>query len=133
MSLKLNLTGFEGLGATLDRISKSVAGQGLAAAVKEAAEIPRAAMARNAPRSDEAPHLADNIVVEEVYVSRDKAEVAVGPTAEYFYGEILERGNAEIEAQPWARPAVDETKGEALAQIGEALGDRIERAAKGGA
>lgn len=130
--MSLKLTGFRELQGALSRIPEAVSGENLREVVKEAAEIPRAAMARNAPRSDEAPHLADNIVIEEVAAGRDKAEVAIGPTQEYFYGEILERGNAEIEAQPWARPAWEETKGETLESLKEELGERIDRAAKGG-
>lgn len=130
--MKVKVTGGAALRDTLERIPVAVAGPNLREAVARAAEPVRAAMARNAPRSDEAPHLADNIMTEELVSTEDRAEVAVGPSGEFFYGGILERGNAEIEAQPWARPAFDQAGNEALTTLAEDLAQRIERAGAGG-
>lgn len=78
----------------------------LVSALTEGAEPIRAAMASGAPRSDEAPHIADNIGISRAR-TEDQAAVAIGPVKGFAYGVPLEVGTVDTAAQPFARPAYD--------------------------
>ena len=104
-------------------------------ALHEAAEPVRQAMASGATRGDEAPHIADNIVVSRVRKlggfklgdHEGHAAVAIGPKKGFAYGLPLEYGwihhpdGKSQPARPFARPAFESTKAQALHTIGRVL------------
>jgi hypothetical protein len=84
-------------------------------------------MASLVERSDEAPHLADHIVMgsaraEGVQMNEQASAVAIGPEkGDYYYGYFQEFGTAYQGAQPFARPAFDRGVDTALTTITRAL------------
>lgn len=103
-------------------------------ALKEGAEPMRAKAAELAPRSDEAPHMADHIVVSELsqrdrdaISAFDDVVVAVGPERKFFYGYFLEYGTAHQPAQPFMRPAFDTKAQTTLGMLASLLWQRIKR------
>lgn len=119
MKMSLRIEGGQDLAARLARLEQSVSRKIKVDALREAAEPIRATAAKLAPRSPDAPHLADNIVIgmktEKTLerLGRDSETVVeVGPRAgtsgdDFFYGLFQEFGTAFIPAQPFMRPAFD--------------------------
>jgi len=77
-------------------------------------------MASGAPRSDEAPHVADNIVISTAR-TEDQAAVAIGPARGFAYAVPLEVGTVDTPAQPFARPAYDGNIERAQGIVGAAI------------
>lgn len=90
-------------------------------ALRTGAEPMRRAMERKAPRSDVPPHMADTMTVSNARVEGGAAAVAVGPSKRGFYGSFVEFGTSRMSAEPFARPAFDETVPVSLAEVGRAL------------
>lgn len=109
-------------------------------ALTEAAEPMRADMQRNAPRSKDAPHVQENIIIAEatslegVRVSDTEAAIAIGPAkkrgrVDFFYSLFIEFGTIKMPARPFVRPAWDGGVSKALASIGELFWAAVRRAA----
>jgi HK97 gp10 family phage protein len=112
-----------GLNELSDRVSKRVQRQ----ALREGAEPMRQAMSAHAPHEPGTPDLRDMMVISNAK-GQDVNEVAiaVGPTRRGFYGLFQEFGTARHGAQPFARPAFDETAQEALDVIVDSLWDALQ-------
>ena len=59
--------------------------------------------------------LAGSIVAKRARIEEGRAVVDVGPDSDHFYGLFQEFGTGHHRAQPFLRPAVDETEHEAQA------------------
>lgn len=122
MEIHVKLEGGEKVARALaslgPRLSTRVMNQALAAG---GAPVKRR-MEQLAPRSNEAPHLAEHISISPVRSTALRGGgVAVGPTPGFFYGFFSEFGTVKEAAHPWARPAFDETQRQALAIIGREI------------
>ncbi len=120
---------FKALGESVSRREVLVDG------LTEAAEPMRARMAELAPRSPDAPHIAESIAVSEVRslegvrLAETEAAVAIGPEKGFFYGWFIEFGWVHHpQARPFVRTAYEALKGSALEAIGRSLWRAIARA-----
>lgn len=107
-------------------------------ALKEAGEPMRARMAANAPRSDKAPHIYQNVVMssvrslEGVKMHEDEAAIAIGPDSRLAaHGVLQEFGTVHHAPQAFARPAWDAEHQGALSRLGGLLWTAV-RAQMGG-
>lgn len=129
----VKLAGEEHLLAALREMDAVMSGTYLLAAVERGAEIPRQVASDLAPRvqpenvrdPDNTPEkLAASIKMETVASDSHRAEVAVGTRApQGLWNEV---GTVNMGAQPFLRPAFDETKDSVIDQIGETLQRLIE-------
>lgn len=126
------LDGVENLEAAIKRLEIDTQGQHLRAAAAAGAEITRSVASQLAPRSADGSHgrppgfLADHIEAEVRFTrTQDKAEVDVGFHKDAWYGRLQETGTAFHPAQPFLRPALDNTKDDVVDEIREQLLDRI--------
>lgn len=110
---------FEGgkeLLAALQQLPQRVGKRFQREALVHAAEPMAKAMSIHAPRGNpHPPNLKDEILIRNSR-GKDAQEtvIAVGPSNRAFYGGFQELGTAHHAAQPFARPAFDETWMEAL-------------------
>ncbi len=114
---------FEGgteLAAALSKLGVKMSTKVLLGALAEGAEPIRKAMAAHVTRGDEAPHIADNIVVSKAR-TEDQAAVAIGPAKGFAYALPLEIGTIDTAAQPFARPAYDGNQERAMKIAGDAV------------
>ena len=131
---RVDLEGVEDLERSLARLTEDVGGVHLRAAVLSGAEIVADVASQLAPRSEDGSHghkpgfLADNIKAEQQFTRRqDKAEAHVGMDKEAWYGQLQETGTVHQPAQPFLRPALDETKDDVVDQVADELRARILR------
>lgn len=117
---KMSFTGGPELAAALAKLPLKVSSSVLVAALSEGAEPIRASMASTAPRSDEAPHVADHIVISRAR-TEDQAAVAIGPAKGFPYAVPLEFGSVDTAAQPFARPAYDANIAQTVAITGAVI------------
>ncbi len=128
MAIAFKLIGGEELVRRLNAMPARVSKKIQVAALKEAGEPMRAAMATNAPRGDRTPHLADNIKILVTRTGdRDEFGVAIGPTREVFWGGYQEFGTKHQPARPFARPAFDSHVERVLSQVSRKLWDAIRK------
>ena len=126
------LEGGEELQESLAKLEEHVTGTFLLAAVRRGAEIPRSVAEQLAPWSAAGSHgreagfLADNVLMEDTVTEPTYAEEAVGVHMNAFYGRFQELGTVYQSAQPFLRPAFDETKDDIVDQVGETLRALIE-------
>lgn len=120
--MTLRFEGGVALAHALDRLSKRVSARVRLEALKEVAEPMRDRMEVRAPVGPDAPHLRDRMVIG-ASRGQDAKEtaVAVGATRGGYYGSFQEFGTSEHAAQPWARPAFDETWRQALSDLSGVL------------
>lgn len=114
MKFDMKMTGLADLQRNIRSLSNGVPRKVQIDALKAGAEPIRAEMAILAPRSDEAPHIADHIVIGIPRTNLDAhgihegdAVVAVGPEKSFFYGFFREFGTIHQAAHPFVRPAYD--------------------------
>lgn len=122
MKIAVNVAGHAEVMKALSAIPQHLRRTELTNILLEAGEPLRSRVAQLAPRSDEAPHIADHIgmnavrSVDGVKLREDQAAVAVGPLKGrasgkrfkgFFYGWMLEYGTVKMPAQPFLRPAWD--------------------------
>lgn len=75
--------------------------------------------------------------VGEVELGEHEAAVAVGPSKDAFYGLMVEYGTAPhgkhpgTPAQPFARPAFDETQGQIVRLLADSMSDFVKRSTTG--
>lgn len=129
-----NLEGVEDLEAAIRELSEDVQGEALRAAVDAGAEIVRDVAGQLAPKSADGSHghepgwLADHIGKERQWTkTQDTATTHVGPTKEAWYGRFPELGTIYEPAQPFLRPAFDETKNDVIDEVAKQLRNRILR------
>ncbi len=130
----VSLEGTEDLERAIKRLSVDTQGVHLRAAVEAGAEVVRDVASQLAPRSTHgsrghpAGFLAKNIRAERQFTrSQDTAVTHVGPTKEAYYGRFLEMGTVYEPAEPFLRPALDETKNDVVDTIAEHLRNVILR------
>jgi len=136
MQVGLKVVGASGIAGALDAMREGVGRPVLVEALRRAAEPMRARMSADAPRSQDAPHLADHIAISEVRaiggVALDEYEaaVAIGPTGAFFYGSFLEFGWVHHpQARPFVRPAFDEGVEKATQRVALEIRGALGRAA----
>lgn len=129
MKIGMRFEGGAELARELDRLSVRLSKKLLHEALREGAEPIRRAAATKAPRSDEAPHIADNIGIANARPGDAMAAVSIGPVKGFAYGLPLEVGTVHHSAQPFMRPAFDIEIPESLRIISQALWREL--AAKG--
>lgn len=107
-------TGMEELKRKIAGLPTAVSRKVQLQALRAGAEPIRSMASTLAPRGDDAPHMADNIVIvtptaraSEANGLFDTAVVWIGPLARFFYGYFQEFGTAFHPAQPFMRPAFD--------------------------
>lgn len=115
--------------ATLrSRVSRSIQYKALFAG----AEPMRSAMSTLAPYDPESKlHLRDHIIVRRAVDELRAAAVAIGPLKKTFWGGFQEWGTAHHGAQPFARPAFDQTVHQTINVIKATLADQLIRAGTG--
>ena len=134
--------GDEALRKMFRSLSQDMASAASVEALAEAVEPMRATAALLAPRGPgRGPHLADNIIVAETkFGANGKAlgpgasAVAIGPShrpSDHFYGYFQEFGTANHPAQPFMRPAYDQTRGEVKRRVATSLWAAIVRRVRG--
>lgn len=120
--MSLTMHGGKDLAKALDALSAKVSKRLLIEALTEAAEPMRQSMARHAPVDPGKPDLRDTMTINR---SRGEdvreAAVAVGPSKAGWYGSFQEFGTKHHGAQPFVRPAFDETAQQCLNVLGEVL------------
>jgi len=125
----MKITGGKELADALRRLPTDALARGaVQAALKEAAAPVAEEMKVRAPQRTGAG--AESMTTQVVRVDGYEATVAVGPDRDHFYLAFPEWGTSKQPAKPWARPAWDVRKGEALTTIGAALWRRLARAAR---
>ena len=124
----IRLEGMDDLEAALKRLSLDTQGEVLRAAVDKGAEVVREVASQLAPRSTRGSrkhdpgHLSRNIKKERQWTrTQDTATTHVGMDKSAYYGRFQELGTVYEPAQPFMRPALDETKGAVTVSIGEHL------------
>ncbi len=127
--------GTEELANAFKRLAQPTRKEAMVRVLREAAEPMRQRMASLAPRGDEAPHIADNIVIsgarklDGLGLSESEAAVAIGPAKDFFYGLFWEFGwKFHPAPHAFVRPAYDEGRAAALKAIGVGLWAEIRRA-----
>lgn len=98
-----------------------------------AAQPMKARMVSLAPKSDEAPHIYQNITtsrartVDGVRLHEDEAALAVGPSTRVPHAFLQEFGTTFHGQQPFVRPAFDSEHRTSLGILGGFLWDLIRR------
>lgn len=113
---EMRIEGITALGMRLDQMGRRT-GPLVEAGSMAAARVIRDEARAIAPRSAGNPahgHLADHIEMDAVETSPSGCVVHIGPDERHFYGRFLERGTRKMAAQPFLRPALDNTEREAL-------------------
>lgn len=118
----LKFEGGKELAAALAQLPARVSRRFLLESLEESAEPMRDRMESLAPRSPDAPHLRDQMVISRARTEDAReAAVVVGPTKRGFYGSFQEFGTAHHAPQPFARPAFDQTFAISLQILSQAL------------
>lgn len=135
MKMTFRFEGGKELAAALGKLPERVSRRIATEVLMDVAEPMRSKMESAAPRGDEAPHLADNIIVSAVRAKRDDfgslsgPSVAIGPMKGIEHGHLQEFGTVHHGPQPFARPAFDSEAQRTLAEINRRLW--VELAGKG--
>jgi len=116
--IKARIEGGPEIARTLTSLPKVFTTRKVRAAMRTAGEPMRETAARLAPRSDEAPHMADNIRWQAHRAKGGDIAVRMGPTRDFFYGMFQEFGTAHHSAQPFMRPAADQHAAQVIEDIG---------------
>ena len=123
---RVDLVGVEDLEAAIRKLGEDVQGEILRDAVDAGAEIVRDVASQLAPR--DTGFLADHIVKERQWTrTQNTADTYVGPSKEAWYGRFPEMGTTFQPAQPFLRPALDETKNSVIEEVAQQLRRRILR------
>ena len=143
MKIALTMTGGPALAAALRAMPEAASKKIVNGALRSAGDELAARMAGYMPRSPEAPHVADHVVVQTVTtigdvdgskrpLLPDEYAVAVGPAKDFFYWFFREFGTVHKAASPAMRPAFDQTAARCLAIVVEVLGASIAATAAAG-
>lgn len=121
----------------LRSVDRAISGRALLVALDKGSAITADVMGQLAPRSEDGSRgnppgfLSQNIGREVTRVSGKRAQVAVAPKKEAFYGIFQEIGTSDMPAQPFMRPALDSTRDAVVAAVGEELRRIVEALASG--
>ena len=126
--ISMQIQGGAQLARTLRELSLKAEQKTMRGILRDSAEPIRAEAERLAPKSLDAPHIKDNIVIslatkdaEGERLEADQHAVAVGPNKDAFYGFFQEFGTVHHAAQPFMRPAFDLKVREALKAVQEGI------------
>lgn len=126
----MTIHGGEELAARLSTLPFRRRRKEVLAALIAGGEPIRLELGRQAPRSAEAPHLADSMTTSVAKSpDPDTFVVAVGPSRDAFWGFFQEWGTRHHGAQPFARPAFRAKAPEALGIVGDRLWTSVRTAA----
>lgn len=129
---RVTIEGTEDLAETLVAMDRTISGPILLAALDRASAITADVMSQLAPVDPTTPlDLRDNIGREVTRLSRRRAQVAVGPKKNVWYGMFQEIGTSYHPPQPFMRPALDSTRDTVVQVFGETLRRAIEEVAGG--
>lgn len=120
MRIGLQIVGGPELAASLRGMEAAASRKIVVGALRRAGGLMADRMASYMPRSDEAPHVADSVVVTELKVLQgedgryrsvlpDEYVVGVGPAKDFFYWFFKEYGTVYQPAVPAMRPGFDQT------------------------
>jgi HK97 gp10 family phage protein len=123
----MKLLGDKEVTQKLQSIAEDLATDILRRGAQSGAEVYKLAMEQLAPRSDEAPHMADNIAINEVEsFAPGTITKAIGPTTDFDYARHQEFGTRRHAAQPFMRPTFDVETDEALDDAAQVVRNAIE-------
>jgi HK97 gp10 family phage protein len=127
MPITMHLEGFAELERALDQLSRRVSVRVQRNALMVAAEPTRRAMAVHAPHEPGKPDLRDSMTVSPTPgEDANEIAVAIGPSQAGWYGSFQEFGTSRHAAQPFVRPAFDETVEEAAQAIADELRNELD-------
>jgi len=134
-SVRTRLEGTEELEAAIKKLDENLQGVILREAVGKAAELCRDVASQLAPTSEDGSHgqesgfLSRNILTERQWTrTQATATTDVGmERKKAWYGTFQELGTYKEPAQPFLRPAFDETKNDMVDTIAEHIRNRILR------
>jgi HK97 gp10 family phage protein len=139
-TIRMDFPNGQQLAEALRALADETRGAVLAAALEQGAEpihaaaVERASVHRGPRRRPEAVPLAETIHIAVERVGKESATVGVGTNSKIAhlveFGHELVRGDktvGHVPAYPFLRPAMDDNVEEAVAIIGESLGDTIEK------
>jgi HK97 gp10 family phage protein len=134
MILKTQITGASEINKVLKQLPDRTQKRQLQAAARKGANVIRDAAVARAPFGTEQAagkygHLRDNIKVTAARGNNASSVRVVINTGKAFWGNFLEFGTRFISARPFMRPALDETAGKAIGEVGKALGKGVEKEA----
>lgn len=122
MQIGLTLHGGDELAKNLLSLSSRLSTSIMNLALTDGGVIVQKRASEIAPRDPGAPDLADNIGISPVRKTDERGGgVAVGPTKGFYYGYFQEVGTSRHGAQPFMRPAFDETQRQVLNVVGMSL------------
>ena len=122
MTIGLRIQGGDELAKNLLSLSSRLSTSIMNQALTEGGGVVQKRASELAPRDPGAPDLADNIGISPIRKTEERGGgVAIGPTRSFYYGKFLEFGTAKMGAQPFMRPAFDETQRQVLNVVGSAL------------
>lgn len=128
----VSLLGGKALQEALHGMREDVQGTYLLHAVQRGGEITRNVAEQLAPRSEGGSHgnapgyLASKVVMVDTAAEPTFAQVGVGVDRAAFYGWFQELGTVHQPAQPFLRPASDETEDDVVDQVAETLSALID-------
>lgn len=125
--IALRIEGGDKLARDLRALSSRVSKRVQRDALLKGGEVIRAAIASNAPRGDDEPHLADHIGISTIRPDDGSVGIAIGPTRRVFYGTFNEWGTSRQGARPFARPAFDSESPRAMQIIRAEIRDALLR------
>ena len=121
---KVELTGLDDLLKELNALSERIAARAENKALREGAEILRAAISKRAPHRT--GRLSKSIEKSNVKRSKEGVKyIEVGPNRSAFYGVFHEFGTVKMPAQPFMGPALEEDSKEVMNTIAEVLREEL--------
>ncbi len=121
---KVELTGLDDLLKELNALSERIAARAENKALREGAEILRAAISKRAPRRT--GRLSKSIEKSNVKRSKEGVKyIEVGPNRSAFYGVFLEFGTSTIRAKPFMAPALEEKRDEIYGTMADVLREEL--------
>jgi len=121
---KVELTGLDDLLKELNALSERIAARAENKALREGAEILRAAISKRAPRRT--GRLLKSIEKSNVKRSKEGVKyIEVGPNRSAFYGVFLEFGTSKMAARPFIGPALEEKQKEIFDAMGNVLREEL--------
>lgn len=121
---KIELEGMDELIKQINAIGERVATRAENKALREGAEILRAAISKRAPRRTD--RLSKSIEKSNVKRSKEGVKyIEVGPNRSAFYGVFLEFGTSKMAARPFIGPALEEKQKEIFDAMGNVLREEL--------
>ena len=125
-----DVEGMQELLAKMDNMTYVLQKRAIARSLRAGGELLAEDLSKAAPRSDEAPHMADTMMVTVGEQTATGAIAKVGPSRKGYYAKFTEFGTMFISAQGWFRRIWDSRQTAVTKKIGDVLAEEIEAAAK---